>query len=252
MRGKNNMKLQLLYSRVRKAIDDYNMIDENDTIAVGISGGKDSFALLYALSGLRRFYTHKFNLIAIMINLGYDGFETKKIKDLCNQLNVPLYIVETEISKILAINNNGISDENISCSLCAKLRKGALNSKAKELNCTKVAYAHHQDDVVETTLMSQIFEGHYYCFPPVTYLSNCDISVIRPLIYVTEAEIKGFKNKYDLPVEKNRCPKDGHSKREYVKELLNQINKDNPGAKKKMFSALCSSTVEGWQKDNGS
>ena len=97
----------------------------------------------------------------------------------------------------------------------------ALNSKAKELNCTKVAYAHHQDDVVETTLMSQIFEGHYYCFPPVTYLSNCDISVIRPLIYVTEAEIKGFKNKYDLPVEKNRCPKDGHSKREYIKKLLN-------------------------------
>ncbi|WP_022747803.1 tRNA lysidine(34) synthetase [Lachnobacterium bovis] len=239
------MKLQLLYSRVRKAIDDYHMIDKNDTIAIGLSGGKDSLTLLYALSGLRKFYTNNFKLIAIMVNLGYSEFETKKIEQLCKELDVPLTIVDTEISKILQLNN----PENISCSLCAKLRKGALNAKAKELNCTKVAYAHHQDDVVETVMMSQIFEGHYYCFPPVTYLTSSDLTVIRPLIYVTEAEIKGFKNKYDLPVENNPCPKDGHSKREYVKQLLNQINRDNPGAKKRMFSALCSSTVDGWAKN---
>lgn len=239
------MKLQLLYSHVRKALDDYSMINEGDKIAVGISGGKDSLTLLYALAGLRRFYPKHFEIVAITVDLGYDETDFTEIVALCKELNVEYKRIETQIKDILFKDG----EENISCSLCARLRKGALNEYAVQLGCNKVAYAHHMDDVIETTMMSQIFEGHYYCFPPVTYLDKMDITVIRPLIYVTEAEVKGFKNKYNLPIVENPCPKDGHTKRAYVKNLIAQIQKENPKAKRCLFKALLSSTVEGWNTE---
>ena len=228
------MKLQRLYSYTRKAIDDYNMISERDKVAIGVSGGKDSLALLYALSGLRNFYDKKFELCAISVDLGLgiQGFD--EITELCKMLNVPLTIVPTEISKIVF----DIRRESNPCALCSKLRKGALNNMAKELGCNKVAYAHHKDDIVETMMLSLIYEGRIHTFEPVTYLEKTELTVIRPMMYVSESEIIGFKNKMQLPVAKNPCPADGYTKREYVKSLVRQINNENKGAKDRMFTAI--------------
>lgn len=240
------MRLQQLYSIVRKAIDDYQMIEENDKIAIGISGGKDSLTLLYALSGLRRFYPKKFELHAITIDLGFDNLNLDRIKDLCRELQVEYTIVETDIAQIVFDDRK----ESNPCSLCAKMRKGALNQAIKELGCNKVAYAHHKDDVVETMLMSLIFEGRFHTFSPVTYLDRMDLKVIRPLMYMNEADVIGFVNKYEVPVVKSPCPADGHTKREYIKNLLRQLNLENPGVKERMFTAIVNSSVKGWSKDD--
>lgn len=239
------MKLQQLYSYTRKAIDDYHLIDSGDKIAVGISGGKDSLALLYALSGLRRFYPNSFDLVAVTVDLGYEGFDLAPIKKLCNELEVPYHIVHTEIGKIIFEERKEASP----CSLCAKMRKGALNTAIKELGCNKVAYAHHMDDVIETVFLSMIFEGRFYSFPPKTYLEDTDITIIRPMIYVSEAEVKGFQNKYQLPVVKNPCPVDGNTKREYVKNLIRQMNLDHPGVKTRLFHAIQTGKIPGWMSN---
>lgn len=228
------MKLQKLYSYTRKAIDDYKMINEGDKIAIGISGGKDSLTLLYALSGMRKFYPKKYELVAISVDLGLGIQNMDKIKELCDSLEVPLYIEKTEIGNIVF----DIRKEKNPCSLCAKMRKGALNNKALELGCNKIAYAHHKDDVIETMMMSLIYEGRINSFEPVTHLEKTGLYVLRPMMYVSEAEVIGFKNKYQLPVAKNPCPVDGHTKREYIKKLISEINKENPGVKERMFTAI--------------
>lgn len=239
------MRLQQLYSVVRKAIDDYHMIEENDKIAIGISGGKDSLAMLYALSGLRRFYPKKFEVHAITIDLGFENLNLDKIKELCKELDVEYTIVKTDIAKIVFDDRK----ESNPCALCAKMRKGALNQAIKDLGCNKIAYAHHKDDVVETMLMSLIFEGRFHTFSPVTYLDRMDLKVIRPLMYMNEVDVIGFINKYEVPVVKSPCPADGHTKREYIKNLLRQLNLENPGVKERMFTAIVNSNVKGWSKD---
>ena len=236
------MKLQQLYSVTRKAIDDYQMIEEGDKIAVGISGGKDSLTLLYALQGLRRFYPKKFELIAVTVNLGYEEFDVTKLSNLCNELNVPYKVINTEIADIVFHQN---PQEN-PCSLCAKLRKGALNEAVKELGCNKVAYAHHRDDIIETMMLSLLFEGRFYSFSPKTYLDRTGLTVIRPLMYMAEADVIGFKNKMNLPVVKNPCPVDGFTKRQYAKDLLRQLNLDHPGTKNRMFHAILNGNILGW------
>ena len=215
-----NMKLQQVYSLTRKAIDDYHMIQAGDEIAVGISGGKDSLTLLYALQGLRRFYPHPFKLCAVTVDLGFDNLKLDKISDLCEDLDVPYHIIHTDIAKIIFEDRR----ESNPCSLCAKMRKGALNDAMKAIGCNKVAYAHHKDDVVETMMMSLIYEGRLHTFRPVTYLDRTDITVIRPLVYMNEADVIGFVNKYKVPVVKSPCPADGHTKREYIKNLVQKIN----------------------------
>lgn len=237
------MTLQRLLSQTRKAADDYRLIESGDRIAVGVSGGKDSLALLYALHGLQRFYPEKFCLRAISIDLGFDGFDLSPVFTLCDKLDVPYRIVHTEIGKIVFEERK----EKNPCSLCAKLRKGALNQAAKELGCNKIAYAHHKDDVIETMLLSLIYEGRFYSFPPKLYLEDIDLTVIRPLVYTLEADIVGFQNKYALPVVKNPCPQDGKSRRAYVKQLIRQINLDNPGVKKRMFTAIANGNIEDWE-----
>lgn len=236
------MKLQQLLSYTRKAIDDYALIEEGDKIAVGISGGKDSLALLYALAGLRRFYPKKFTLEAISVHLGYEELNLTPIAELCEVLEVPFTIVPSTIADIIF---NQRKEKN-PCSLCAKMRKGAFNEKAKELGCNKVALAHHKDDIIETSLMSLVYEGRYYAFPPKTYLDRMDLTVIRPLLYVTEANVIGFKNLYELPVQKNPCPADGYTKREYIKNLIKQLEKENPGVKDRLFHAVTASNIKGW------
>lgn len=242
------MKLQQLYSYVRKAIDDYHMISENDKIAVGISGGKDSLTLLYALSGLRRFYPHKFEIHAVTVDLGFEKLNLDGIKELCKELDVEYTIVKTDIAHIIFEDRK----ESNPCSLCAKMRKGALNEAIKKAGCNKVAYAHHKDDVVVTMLMSLIYEGRFHTFSPVTYLDRMELTVIRPLIYMNEADVIGFVHKHEVPVVKSPCPADGYTKRQYVTDLLTQLNRENPGVKERMFAAIQNGTMEGWMNYFGS
>lgn len=238
------MKLQRLYSLTRKAVDEFSMIQEGDRIAVGISGGKDSLTLLYALCGLRRFYPARFSVEAITVSLGFQNFDLDPIKALCRELDVNYSIVETDIGKIVFEDRQ----EDNPCSLCAKLRKGAFNTKAAELGCNKIAYAHHKDDVIETMLMSLILEGRFHTFSPVTYLDRTGLTLIRPMIYVNEADVKGFVNKYQLPLVKNPCPADGHTQREYASELISRLNAEHPGTRERMFTAILNGNFSGWDQ----
>lgn len=236
------MKLQQLLSYTRKAVDDYQMIEDGDHIAIGISGGKDSLTLLYALHGLKRFYPKKFTISAITVDLGYEKFDTEPLRALCEELEVPYTVVKTDIAKILFEERK----ETNPCSLCAKMRKGALNDAVKEMGCNKVAYAHHKDDIIETMLLSLIFEGRFHSFSPKTYLDRMDLTVIRPMMYVDELDVIGFQHKYDLPVAKSRCPIDGLTKREYAKDLVKQLNTEHPGARNRMFTAILNGNIQGW------
>lgn len=238
------MKLQRLLSYTRQAVDAYNMIESGDTIAIGISGGKDSLALLYALSHLRKFYPKPFNLVGITVSLGFEPFDLSEIAALCESLDVPYYIVETRIGEIVF----DIRKEPNPCSLCSKMRKGALNDKAIELGCNKIAYGHHKEDLVETLMMSLFYEGRINTFLPVTHLERKNLFVIRPLMFIPEREIKGFKTRYNVPVLASPCPANGHTKREEIKILLKDLNTKIPHVSDHIFSAIESGPLDGWQK----
>lgn len=241
------MKLQRLLSLTRQAVDAYELIDANDHIAVGISGGKDSLTLLYALRNLMNFYPKPFKIHGVTVDLGFEDFDLTPVRLLCEQLDVPYTVVPTDIGKILF----DIRKESAPCSLCAKLRKGALNQAALDLGCNKVAYGHHKNDTVETMLLSLIYEGRFYSFSPKTYLDRTGLTLIRPLIYVDEADIIGFCNKYQVPVCRNPCPADGYTKREYVKKLTKTLEMDNPGVRERMFRAVLDGNLPGWPKAHG-
>lgn len=236
------MTLQKLLSYTRKAVDEYGMISEGDRIAIGISGGKDSLTLLYALHGLKRFYPNHFELCAVTVDLGYSKCDFSPVTALAGKLDVPYKIIRTDIAHILFEERK----ESNPCSLCAKMRKGALNQAVKEMGCNKVAYAHHKDDIIETMLLSLLFEGRFYSFSPKSYLDRMDLTVIRPMMFVDEAEVIGFKNKYELPVVTSRCPIDGYTKRQYAKELVRDLNLAHPGAKQRMFTAILNGNIKGW------
>ncbi len=233
------MELQRLYSYVRQAMEEYDMVADGDKVAIGISGGKDSLTLLYALAGLRKFYPKKFDIAAITVDLGYEDFDLTEIYRLCETLDVEYQVEHTAI-------RNMVKDGE--CSLCARLRKGALNELAGKMNCNKIAYAHNMDDVVETMMLSLIYEGRFSTFWPVTHFEDSNLDVIRPLIYVPLAKVIGFKNKYELPVTKNPCPYDGVTERTYVRELLSEINNHAPDVKKRMMTAIKNGNLEGWHK----
>lgn len=236
------MKLQQILSYVRKAIEDYHMIEEGDRIAVGISGGKDSLTLLYALSSLRYFFPKKFELYAVTVDLGFNNLDLSRVEELCKELNVPYHIIKTDIAQIVFDERK----ESNPCSLCAKMRKGALYYWLDDHNINKVAYAHHKDDVVETMMLSMIYEGRFHTFSPVTFLNRTGITVIRPLIYIREADIVGFVNANNVPVVKSPCPADKTTQREYVKTVLRDINFKAPGVKERMFTAIKNSNIKGW------
>ncbi len=238
------MKLQRLLSHTRCAVDDYHMIDAGDKIAIGISGGKDSLALLYALHGLKRFYPFPFEIEAITVDLGFPDMEKRlaPIQNLCRELDVNYTVVPSDIGQIIFEDRK----ESNPCALCAKMRKGAFNEQAVALGCNKVAYGHHKDDIVETMLLSLLYEGRFYSFSPVTYLDRMNVTVIRPLMYVEESDIIGFKNLYQLPVFKSPCPADGFTRREYAKNLLKELNRENPGCKERMFTAIVNGNIPGW------
>ncbi len=237
--------MQKILSYMRRAVDDYNMINDGDKIAVGVSGGKDSLTLLAALANMRKFYPKKYDIVAITLDLGYDDMDFEPIAQFCNQLDVEYRVIKTDIREIVF----NIRKEENPCSLCAKMRRGALNNAAIDAGCRKIALGHHNEDVNETFMLSLVFEGRIGCFSPVTYLDRMDVTLIRPLIYTPESYIKGYAKQANLPVVKNSCPADGNTKRQEVKDLLNKLNKDYPGLKERMFGAVKRSSISGWDGD---
>ena len=236
------MKLQKLLSLLRQAIDQYHMIEPEDHIAIGISGGKDSLTLLYGLASLQKFYPIPFTLSAITVDLGLEPMNLGPIQALCGSFHIPYEVVTTEIGKILF----DIRKETNPCSLCAKMRKGALNQKAMELGCNKIAYAHHKDDIIETAMMSLLYEGRFYAFPPVTWFEDKGIRVIRPLMYVEEGQVRGFIRRQEIRILKSPCPVDGTTRRAYAKDLLMKLDRETPGAKERMFHAIVTGNIYDW------
>lgn len=237
-----NIKRVLSY--VRRGVDDYNMIEEGDKIAVGVSAGKDSLTLLCAMADLRRFYPKKFELCAITIDMGFEGTDLSPIKELCEKLNVEYHIVPTQISKVIF----DVRKEKNPCSLCAKMRRGALYGYAREIGVNKVALGHHFDDVVETFMLNLFFEGRLGCFQPVTYLSNTQITLIRPMIYMPEKDVRYFASKAELPVVKSSCPADGNTEREEMKKLLASLEKQNKGLRYRIFGAIQRGEIDGFRE----
>ena len=236
------MKLQRLLSYVRRAVDDYNMIEEGDKIAVGISGGKDSLCTLIALAHLRRFYPKKFELVGITVSLGFEGTDYSPVKKLCDELNVEYYVVNTDIGQIIFDERR----EKNPCSLCAKMRKGALNDEADRLGCNKIALGHNKDDVVETFFMSLFFEGRINTFAPVSFLDRMKLYSIRPLMYVPEYEARSFINQGGYTLVENPCPADGETKRQEIRDLIKVLSKDYENLSGKVFGAIQRSAIKGW------
>ena len=218
------------------------MIDENDKIAVGVSAGKDSLTLLCGLAKLRMFYPKKFDIIAVTIDSGFDGFDLTEVKSLCDELNVEYHIIPANIKQIVF----DIRKEKNPCALCSKLMHGALNKAAKDLGCNKVALAHHLDDSVETFMLNLIYESRIGSFSPVTYLDRMDLTLIRPLIYTPEKEIRSFAKNQNLPVVTSSCPVDKKTKREDVKILLGELSRKYRGFKYNIFSAIEKSEIDGY------
>lgn len=237
------MKLQKLLSYVRRAVEDYNMIEQGDKIAVGVSGGKDSICLLLALKNLQRFYPKQFELEAITVSLGLPNASYDDIQHFCDEIGVNYTVVNTDIGQIIFEERK----EKNPCSLCAKMRKGALNDMAEQLNCNKVALGHNKDDIVETFFMSLFYEGRIHCFSPVSFLDRKQIYSIRPLMYVPEMEIKGFIQKSGISIVKNPCIADGNTKRQETKQLLHSLSKDYKNLQEKVFGAIQRSDIKGWK-----
>ena len=238
------MKLQKLLSYVRKACDVYHMIEAGDRIAVGISGGKDSLALLTALKYLQRFYPKPFEIEAVTVSLGFADFDVSGIRQYCETLQVRYTVVETQIGPLIF----DIRKEKNPCALCAKMRKGALNHEAKRLGCNKIALGHNKDDICQSFLMSLFYEGRIHTFAPVTYLDRMSLHAIRPLMFVPEKEAAGFAKAHNLPVVKSPCPVDGKTKREYIKNFIYEQEENFDHFGDKLFTAILNSDIGGYSQ----
>ncbi len=234
--------MQKILGSMRKAIEEFHMIDEGDKIAVALSGGKDSITLLKALKSLQRFYPKKFDLIAISINPGFEFFDAKILYELCKEVDVELYIVNSDIKEIVF----DIRKEKNPCSLCANLRRGILNSTAIEHGCNKIALGHNEDDVLETFLMNILYTGSISTFAPISYMDRSKMTLIRPLIYISEKQIRSFIKNNNITVMPKACPMDGISKREDIKQLLYDLNKQIPHIRANIYGAIKRSTIKGW------
>ena len=225
--------LQKLMSYTRRAIEEYDMISDGDRIAVGVSGGKDSLALLCALHGLSRFYPKKFEIVPINLRMGFPEETDEVSRSVCEQLGLELKSVESEIYSVVF----EVRKEKNPCSLCANMRRGALHSAAKDFGCNKLALGHHFDDAVETIMMNLFIEGRFDCFRPVTYLSRSDVTVIRPMLYVPEKEVQHFVRVCGITPVPKKCPADGVTKRQKTKESLAELERNDRGVKLRIFNA---------------
>ena len=236
--------IKRILSFTRRALDDYQMIEAGDKIAVGVSAGKDSLTLLCAMAELRRFYPISFDLVAVTVDMGLDGMDFSPIRKLCEQLDVPYHVVPTEISRIIF----DVRKEKNPCSLCAKMRRGALHNAAKELGCNTVALGHHFDDAIETFMLNLFFEGRLGCFSPVTYLSRVGLKMIRPMLYMPEKDVRYFASKVELPVVKSTCPADGNTQREEMKQLLRSLDRKYDGLRYRIFGAMQRGEIDGFRE----
>ncbi|WP_069650390.1 tRNA 2-thiocytidine biosynthesis TtcA family protein [Caloranaerobacter ferrireducens] len=226
--------MRRIVGAIRKAVEEFNLIEDGDRIAVGVSGGKDSLTLLYGLKIFQRFSPVKYELEAITLTLGFEDFDLSKVKEFVKEIDVPYTIKETQIGKIIF----DIRKEKNPCSLCARMRRGALHDLMKEKGLNKLALGHHADDAIETLFLSMFYEGRINTFSPKTYMSRKDITVIRPMIYVTEHQIKGAVKKHNLPTVESPCPANRNTKREYVKHLMKNVYKDIPQARDRLITAI--------------
>ena len=235
--------MQQILGLVRRCVEDYHMISPGETVAVGVSGGKDSLLTLVALSRLRQFFPVPFAVHAITLETGTPGMRFDAVAELCRELEVPYTVVKTEIGPIIF----DYRKEKNPCSMCAKLRRGALNQALLDRGCNKLALGHHYDDAVETFLMSLIYEGRISCFQPVTHLDRTGITQIRPMLYIHEKTVDAFARRMELPVLENRCPVDKHTKREEVKELIFNLVKEYPDLKERIFGAMQRYPLPEWE-----
>ena len=242
-----NEILNQFTSIVRKGVDEYRMIADGDAVAVGLSGGKDSLLLLCALHHLQQFYPKRFSRRAVTVELGFPGMDFAPVAELCRRLDVPYTHIPTDIREVVF----DARQEPNPCSLCAKMRRGALNDAIRERDIHKLALGHHFDDAVETFMMSLLFEGRISCFRPVTYLDRSGVTQIRPLIYAGEQKIANLAEALEVPVVENPCPQDKGSKRYEIKQLLKNMSTDYPDMKSKIFGAMQRQPLPGWQpKEN--
>ncbi len=237
--------MKYITSLVRRAVEEYNMIEDGDRVAVGISGGKDSLALAAALAALSKYYPKKFTPIGLSLDMSGDG-DFSEITAFCEKIGMEYHVKQTNIREVVF----DIRNESNPCALCAKLRRGALNDMAIEYGCKRVALGHHNDDVLETFMLSLLYEGRINCFSPVTYLDRTDLYSIRPMIYVREGDIKGAAKRLDFPVKPSGCPADGKTKRTDMKEIIADLDKKTfAGLKKRLFTAIKQSGINGWDID---
>jgi len=228
---------------VRRCIEDYDMIADGETIAVGVSGGKDSLVVLCALASLRRFYPKRFDIHAITIDTGFPGGDFSPIANLCRELGVPYTVKKTEISSIVFDQRR----EKNPCALCSKMRRGSIAGLITELGIKKIALGHHYDDAVETFALSLLYEGRIHCFRPVTYMDRTGITQLRPMLYAREDAVRALAKEMNLPILHNPCPQNGVSKREEVKVLLKTLGETYPDIKPKIFGAIQRLPIEGWE-----
>ena len=235
--------MQRILSHMRKAIEEYHMIEENDKIGICLSGGKDSITLLHAFKALQRFYPKKFEIIAISIDPGFDFFDIELLQNTCDKLEIPLFIEKSHAKEIVF----DIRKEKNPCSLCANLRRGIINSIAIREGCNKIALGHNQDDVLETFLLNLFYTGSIGTFSPVSYMDRTGITLIRPLIYTPEKDTKRFVKKNNLTIMPKVCPMDGASKRESMKEMIITLQKDIPMIRANLFGAI-QRNLPDWKK----
>lgn len=234
--------MQKLIGLVRRCVQDYHMIEEGDRIGVGVSGGKDSVALLAFLAELRKYNDKKFEIEAVTIDMGL-GMDYTSMQQFCETLDVKFNLVKTEIAPIIFEHRK----EKNPCSMCSKMRRGALNQAILDRGMNKLALGHHYDDAVETFMMSLIYEGRISCFQPVTDLDRTGIIQIRPMLYIHEKSIDSFVKRNDLPVITNRCPVDKYTKREEIKQLVYDLSATYPDLRERIFGAMQRLPLPEWE-----
>lgn len=237
--------MQKILGYMRKAIEDYNMIEEGDKIAVGLSGGKDSITLLMGFKALQRFYPKKFDVIAISVNPGFEFFNGEFLRKICEKIGVPFFEEESHIKEIVF----DIRKEKNPCSLCANLRRGILNSTAIREGCNKIALGHNEDDVLETFMLNLLYTGSISTFAPISYMDRSKMTLIRPLIYAPEKDIRKFIKKNSIEIMPKSCPMDGVSKREDIKNMIKDLQVDIPHIRANLYGAIQRSNIKGWKKD---
>ena len=238
--------MQKILGYMRKAIEKYNMIEDGDKIIVGLSGGKDSITLAMGLKALQRFYPKKFEILCVSINPGFDFFDSEFLKATCEKMEIPFIEEKTHIKEIVF----DIRNEKNPCSLCANLRRGVLNSVAKREGYNKIALGHNEDDVLETFFLNLLYGGSLNTFAPISYMDRSKITLIRPMIYISEKEIRKFVRRNNIEVMPKVCPMDGKSKREDMKQMIKNLQIDIPHIRSNLYGAIMRSNIKGWKKES--